>query len=136
MKTKLIAFALTVVSLLTACKKYPEGPALSLRSRAARVANTWKMEKVLFNNIDVTSAYTNISYIETYDKNGGYSYASNIGSGNGKWAFENKDTQIKRNGVSGQSSADMTILKLKEKSFWYKYDDGNDVMEFHLIPKE
>lgn len=134
-KVKLIAAVLTVLFAVTSCKKYPNGPSISFETRKARVANTWKMEAVTVNGADITSAYTNISYTETYTKTGDYSYGSNLGSGSGKWAFENKDTQIKRNGVSGQSSVDLTILRLKEKSFWYKFVDGKDTYEFHLIPK-
>lgn len=134
MKTKNILFGILVIaSSLTSCKKYPDGPTISLRSRTERVANTWKMEQVMLNGSDVTSTFTNINYTETYDKSGNYSYSSTVGSGSGKWSFENKDTQIKRQGVSGQSTLDLTILRLKEKSFWYKYADGNDNYEFHLV---
>ena len=107
---------------------------LSFRSRAARVANEWKMEKVLQNGSDVTSLYTGINYVETYDKDGNYSYSSTMGSGSGKWDFQSKDTQIKRSGVSGQPSITMTILRLKQRSFWYSFMDGNVHYEFHLIP--
>ena len=135
MKTKNILIGILVIaSSLTSCKKYSDGPTISLRSRTERVANTWKMEQVMLNGSDVTSAFTSINYTETYDKSGSYSYSSTVGSGSGKWSFENKDTQIKRQGVSGQSTVDLTILRLKEKSFWYKYTDGNDNYEFHLIP--
>jgi len=71
--------------------------------------------------------------METYDKDGNYSYASTKGSGAGKWAFQNDDLEIKRSGVSGQSSYDMVILLLKEKTFWYKIVDGSDTYEFHFV---
>src|ERR1035437_7977486 len=135
MKKKYILIGiLVIVSSLTSCKKYPDGPWISLETRTARVANTWKMEQIMLNGSDITSTLTSINYTETYDKSGNYSYSSTIGSGSGKWSFENKDTQIKRQGVSGQSSEDLTILRLEEKSFWYKYTDGKDNYEFHLIP--
>ncbi len=135
MKRKnILTGVLILIALITACKKYPDGPWISLETRTARVANVWKMEQVTLNGSDVTSTYKNINYTETYDKSGNYSYNSSVGNGSGKWAFENKDTQIKRNGVSGQSSEDLTILRLKEKSFWYKFTDGKDSYEFHLIP--
>jgi hypothetical protein len=135
MKKKYILIGiLVIVSSLTSCKKYPDGPWISLETRTARVANTWKMEQIMLNGSDITSTLTSINYTETYDKSGNYSYSSTVGSGSGKWSFENKDTQIKRQGVSGQSSEDLTILRLEEKSFWYKYTDGKDNYEFHLIP--
>ena len=135
MKTKnLLLCFFVILSSLASCKKYSEGPSLSLRSRAERVANTWKMEQVIINGSDVTTTYTGMNYTETYDKGGAYSYNSSLGGGSGKWAFQENDTQIKRNGVSGQPTVDMTILRLKEKSFWYRFTDGKDTYEFHLVP--
>jgi hypothetical protein len=135
MKTKNILICiLLIASSLASCKKYPEGPSISLRSRTARVTNTWKMEMVMENGSDITSTLNNIHYTETYDKNGNYSYNSTAGSGSGRWMFENKETHIRRQAVSGQPTVDLIILRLKEKSFWYRYTDGNEVFEFHLIP--
>lgn len=137
MKTKIFFLSLcTVVLSLTSCKKYQEGPSISLRSKAERVSNTWKMEKVTMNGTDITSMYTSINYLETYDKEGVYSYTSTADSGSGQWTFEANNEQIRRKGVSGQPTLDLTILKLKEKSFWYTVVDGGDTYEFHLIPNE
>ena len=135
---KKIAFITALVlstMFIESCKKYPDGPSLSFRTRTARVANTWKVSSCTINGTDFTSTYTNINYSETYDKSGAYSYSSSLGNGSGKWAFENKDTQIKRNGVSGQSSEDMTILKLKEVEFWFSFVDGGSTYVFHMVPK-
>ena len=131
----LITIAFLALSIFS-CKKYPEGPGLSLRSRTERVANTWKMEKVTLNNVDITNGFTTFNYTETYDKNGNYSYNSTLDSGDGKWDFQADESEIRRSGVSGQSSEDLIILKLKENEFWYRIDDGNDVYEFHLVPVE
>lgn len=137
MKTRTIFLCTLIFSslLFMSCKKYAEGPAISFRSRAERVANTWKMERVVKNGNDITSAYTTIDYTETYTKDGAYSYISAAGSGSGKWEFLDRDSKIKRSGVSGQPSLMLTILKLKEDSFWYRYTDGGDDYEFHLVPK-
>jgi hypothetical protein len=126
---------LATVLLFSCKKKYPDGPPISIRSPESRVANTWQTEKVLKNGSDVTADYTNIGYTEVYEKNGNYSYSSNTLSGSGKWMLENRNKEIKRNGVSGQPSVLMTILRLKEKSFWYYYTDGGVKYEFHLVPK-
>lgn len=117
---------------LSRCKKYEEGPAISFRSKTARVANTWKVESYTVNGVDLTSTLNNINYTETYDKDGNYSYSSTLGSGSGKWEFQSSKEQIKRSGVSGQSSETLIILKLKQKEFWYYYMDGNDKNEIHL----
>lgn len=133
MTTKNIFFIILIIGAsLMGCKKYPEGPALSLRSKTARVANTWKIESYTINGVDNTSALKNINYTETYDKDGNYSYNSSLGTGSGKWEFQSGKEQIKRSGVSGQSSETLFILRLKEREFWYYYLDGNDRHEVHL----
>lgn len=133
MKIKIIYTCIVIVTAsIIGCKKYEEGPILSLRSKTARVANTWKVESFTMNGSDFTSTFTSINYTETYDKDGNYSYNSSAGSGSGKWVFESDKEQIKRSGVSGQSSATLYILRLKEREFWYYYMNGNDRHEFHL----
>jgi hypothetical protein len=135
MKTKLsIAIMFFVVILLPSiqsCKKYPDGPMISLRSRAERVANTWKVDNYKINGNDYTSLVS--GYTETYTKKGNYSYSWGILNGSGVWAFQNKDSEIKINGTDNQASRKLTILKLEEKSFWYYYYEGNDKHELHLI---
>jgi len=133
MITKNIFFSILIIGAsLMGCKKYPEGPALSLRSKTARVANTWKVESYTINGVDNTSALKSINYTETYDKDGNYSYNSSLGTGSGKWEFQSSKEQIKRSGASGQSTETLFILRLKEREFWYYYLNGNDRHEVHL----
>ena len=138
MTTKNIFSIILIISAsLTGCKKYEEGPALSLRSKTARVVNTWKVESYTINGVDITSSLTSINYTETYDKDGNYSYNSSAGTSSGKWEFQSDKEQILRSGVSGQGSSTETlfILRLKEREFWYYYLDGNDKHEIHLAEK-
>lgn len=121
-----------IIGALAGCKKYEEGPSLSFRSREARVANTWKVASYTINGTDNTSVLANINYLETYDKDGNYSYSSSLGTGTGRWEFQSSDQEIKRSGVSSQSTETLVILRLKEKEFWYYYLDGNDRHEFHM----
>lgn len=133
-KSKLLTaflFAALLLSIVPACKKYPEGPAISFRSRAERVANTWKVDNYKVNGSDYTSLVS--GYRETFSKDGAYSFSWGGVSGTGKWAFQTDDKEIKLNGVSNQSSYTLVILKLEEKQFWYYYMDGNDKKEFHMV---
>lgn len=125
--------ALTLATTFAGCKKYPDGPEFSLRTRASRVANTWKVENYKINGSDFTSLVS--SYTETFSKNKSYSYSWGILDGSGTWAFQNKDAEIKLTGNDNQSSHTLTILKLEEKTFWYYYMNGNDKYELHLIQK-
>ncbi len=137
MKTKLSVSVIILGALimlgLQSCKKYPEGPAFSLRTKTERVSNTWKVDNYKINNSDYTSLMS--SYTETFTKEGDYSYTWGSLDGTGKWAFQNDKEQIKLTGTKNQDSHDLVILKLEEKSFWYYYMDGNDKHELHLIPR-
>jgi hypothetical protein len=123
------------IFFVTACKKYENGPFLSLRSKTGRVANTWRVASYTINGVDSTATLININYTETYEKSGAFSYNSTVGHSSGKWDFllDNKD--ILRAGVLGQgaSSKILHILKLKDKEFWYEIVDGSNVAEMHLI---
>ena len=133
MSTKnIFACMLILGASLIGCKKYEEGPALSFRSKTARVSNTWKVMSYTINSADNTPFLTSINYTETYDKDGNYSYNSTLDAGAGKWEFQADKEQIKRSGVSGQPTETLYILRLKEKEFWYYFLDGNDKHEIHL----
>lgn len=135
--TKKISIILTLVALcimpvVQSCKKYPDGPLISFSSRTARVANTWRVDTYLLNGTDYTSVMA--GYLETYSKDGNYSYTWGNHAGTGVWAFQNSDEEIRLTGISHQESRSLIILRLENKSFWYYYMDGNDRKEFHMIP--
>jgi len=126
----IIAFMLPIMQ---GCKKYPDGPMISLLSRTDRVANTWQVDNYKLNGTDYTSLMS--SYTETYSKSGAYSYAWGILAGSGTWKFQNNDAEILITGTTNQSTVTLTILKLEEKEFWYYYMDGTDKKEYHMIQK-
>lgn len=130
-KLILVPFVLFSLSItLSNCKKYPDGPVVSLRSKTERVSNSWKIENYKVNGDDLTSIVTD--YHETFYKNGNYSFSWGILSGYGNWNFENNKKEIKLSGSESQTSRRLFILKLEEKSFWYYYMEDNDKHEVHL----
>jgi hypothetical protein len=135
--TKKISIVLTLLVIcmmpvVQSCKKYPDGPLINFESRTNRVANTWRVETYLLNGTDYTSLMA--GYIETYSKDGNYSYTWGNIAGTGVWAFQNSDEEIRLTGISHQESRTEIILRLESKSFWYYYMDGNDRKEFHMVP--
>ncbi|MBK8615468.1 MAG: hypothetical protein IPN85_18880 [Flavobacteriales bacterium] len=54
-------------TLSTGCGKYEDGPDFSLRSRASRIANTWKVESARKGGDDVTSSFTQYELNMTKD---------------------------------------------------------------------
>lgn len=129
----IILFTTLMIPTFQGCKKYEDGPALSLRSRTARVVNTWSVESYTVNGVNYTSLLAD--YNETYTKSGTYSYQYGTITGGGTWAFQNKDKEIRLTGSGNQSSQTLFILKLENKTFWYYYMDGSDKYELHLIEK-
>lgn len=136
MKTKftltIMLFMLGCIAIINqGCKKYEDGPLLSLHSRAERVANTWRIDNYKINGNDYTSLLA--GYTESYSKDGNYSYSWGNNAGTGTWTFQNKDEEVRIIGNSNQSNVTLFILKLQEKEFWYYYMDGNDRHELHMI---
>lgn len=137
---------ITSALLLTECKKYPEGPSISFRSKSERVANTWKLSKYYEKNVDLTSnfntAYTKFTFTTT--KGGDYTLTRELfslanTSETGNWSFSsNKKTFIlSPTSISLgtlPSSSSWQILKLYEKEMWLRNIDSNGkVIEYHLV---
>jgi hypothetical protein len=109
----IIILAALLVPTIQSCKKYPDGPLISFRSRTERVANTWKIDNYQKNGNDYTSLMA--GYTETYSKDGNYSYSWGSLAGTGNWHFQNDDNQIKLTGITNQGTYNLVILKLEEK---------------------
>lgn len=131
--TLLILFCGILMPTLESCQKYEEGPSISFRTKKERLSNRWEVDNYKINGSDFTSLAT--SYDETFSKSGAYSYTWSLFSGEGTWAFQNNDMEIKLTGNDDQSSRTLYILKLEEKSFWYYYTKDGDRHEFHMIGK-
>jgi hypothetical protein len=135
-KNKIAIIALLALSFsastFQSCKKYENGPTLSLRSRTQRVSNVWKIENYTLDGVDLTNQVK--GYTETFDTDKNYSYSWGLLSGKGKWDFQNDDKEVKVYGIDGQTSRVLTILKLEEKSFWYKSVNNGQTAVMHLIP--
>ena len=134
----LIASVITLMVTMGGCKKYEEGPFISLRTKTERIANTWRVDEYFLNNTNQTSTIDTWmpNYTQTFTKEGTYSYHTNFFDGSGTWDFIDQKEKIRIvvSSSFGDDITDIYILKLKEKELWYYYLDGNDKHEFHLIP--
>jgi hypothetical protein len=126
------AILLSAVFFMLSCNKYPDGPALSIRSKTARVSNTWKVENYMVNGQDRTALYA--GYLESFSPDGNYTYTLGESSGTGRWNFQNNSSEIKITGISNLESRVIVILRLENNSFWYYYTDGKEYRELHLVP--
>ncbi|MDP1803292.1 MAG: hypothetical protein Q8L81_18160 [Bacteroidota bacterium] len=132
MKAKTILLSLfALISLITfdSCKKYPDGPTLSLRTKTGRVSNVWKVEKCTKNGADITASKNDRTY--EFRKDGVFIYTSGSKTEQGSWAFINKKEWLD---VKTSDPYKWEILRLKEKEMWVRENDG-DVFEYHLVPR-
>ncbi|MEI6022118.1 MAG: DUF5004 domain-containing protein [Bacteroidota bacterium] len=126
MKTKTILLAILAtfitITLLSSCKKYVDGPMISLRTKKARVTGDWKLESATSNGTDITSSFNsnfewNIEGDETFKMKA-------VGSGTllteitGTWKFgEDKDDIYFT--PSGGTETSYRITRLKNKELWF-----------------
>lgn len=139
MKNYITLFGMAAVMLSTAsCSKYEEGPAISLRSKKARVANTWKIESAYRNGNDVTADYD--QYQLQMTTNGDAKLVALYTSGNftveyetdGTWKFSDDKETLVLDFNNDEADTRYQILRLKEKELWLREEGGED--ELHLVP--
>ena len=130
------------VLLFTACNKYEEGPAVSLRTKVGRVSNNWQVSSAYQNGVDKTSDFNAAfaGYLLDIRKDNTYTlqyspFSVGTVTDNGHWKFNDEKTHIIFTDSDGDVS-DYTIIRLKEKELWVRFhDDNNSEWEVHLVPK-
>ncbi len=113
---RILLLSLVVLLTVGACKKYPEGPILSLQSRDARVAGSWAVEKVVVNSQESTGYYSKYTY--SYGSDNSYTEDNGFNSIKGSWAFTANQDSIIINYNASQVLHRFKILKLKKKAMW------------------
>ncbi len=118
---------ISIILLLFACKKYEQGPLISLHSKKGRLIQKWEVQLV-FNpdNIVQTFPYTGtIEFKEDYI----YEEVSNGDSIIGDWDFSPKKTHVH---VYNPGFISYKILKLEKNNLWLLDEVAN--REYHLTP--
>lgn len=142
MKMNIKVFALFFIgmtSVLSSCKKYEDGPGISLRSKEERIANTWKVDKAYENGNDITNQYD--QYELQMLRNGQATLVAIYSTGNfnfefetnGTWDLVNDNDDLRLDFEDDDADRTYQILRLKEKELWLR-EKGGDV-ELHLIPR-
>ncbi len=140
---------LITASVFVSCKKYPDGPGISLRSKKSRLENSWKIVKFTLNGEDKTADAQNTyykDYVLAISKSGtytlNYSFFTLPVNETGKWEFADDKRQVaftKETGNTGASIGDKTnwtILKLKANEMWAQQIQSNgDLYVIHLETK-
>jgi hypothetical protein len=117
MKNKLFLFAsLLVMTIVSSCGKYEDGPAFSLRSRTARLQGDWTLE-------EYAGQAASGSIKMTINKDGSYTSSSSFGSYTGTWKWTSSDEKVVFSSVLGDQTT--TVTRLANKEFWYTDDNGD-----------
>lgn len=133
--------------LLFSCNKYDDGPPLSVRTKKARVAGDWRIDKYIENGMDRTDNYR-AQYSDetvTFKKDGTFSssatsttaWGGSTTTDYGSWSFVNDEQQLSKKSFSSGEPADtMQILRLTNKDLWVKTVSGLPLIEIHYRAKK
>ena len=131
MKTLKLTTLLLAVALVfgsTSCK-YEDGPGLSLRTKKARVAGDWVIEKTIDEDGDVDTDWDGFDINFDKDGTGKSSYTYTFGgttttsTNTFKWEFTNSKKNIQITDEDGDVT-ESTILRLTNDEMWIKDKDG------------
>lgn len=136
---------LIVFAGLASCKKYEDGPGLSLRTKKARLSNQWSVKEYYEDHEDKTSDYRSIIEQEMLEirKDGTYSYneTSNwpwgIPADEGKWEWKDDKESVTLTSTPHDNRIEYRILRLKEMELWVETTDSTGkLLEYHFVTKE
>lgn len=133
---KLVAFLAAIVLIVSvnSCKKYEDGPLLSLRSKTARIVNEWVIDKVMTNGVDVTANYPD-DYLLTINDDLTYTMLGNAVTQEGTWAFDEKKESIIFTLTSSGMEYLYTIKRLKNKELTLVQDINSEVYTYYYVQK-
>jgi hypothetical protein len=127
---------LAIVALLPACKKYDEGPSVSLLSKKARLTGEWEVARFYLNEEQIQ--LTNKEEM-TVNKNGTLSKSTLIGTNtynsDGNWAFSDDKLSLLVT-YSATSSETWSIKKLSNKQLFVEITQPNgSVARYEYVKK-
>jgi hypothetical protein len=141
MKKKLLVLplvALTLLTVLSACNKYEEGPVVSFRSKYSRVVNTWKAKNIFRDALDVTAWYTDWSMDLTEDGRlliTDRDEQDSVLTQEGFWDLINKNEEIQflyTKPAIAEDRMTVKILKLAKDELWYEHATDSVTWQFRL----
>lgn len=132
---KSIIITLLFTISLSSCKKYPDGPSISLRTKKHRLIGEYSLEKYTLNGTDKTDFLKTLggpNYMFHIEKDGTYHVHGNLDD-EGKWEFtSDKKSVLLTSLTAGSTEQKYEILKLENKNIWLKHTLTNgDVEEYH-----
>jgi hypothetical protein len=135
MKRILAVVVLLAIGLgMNSCKKYDEGPMISLRSKNARMANEWVIDKVMTNGVDVSSNFSD-DFLWNIKDDGTYILTSNGVDQDGTWTFDDDKVKITFEEGSTGTLEVFDILMLKNKELTLEQTVLTEVYTYYFVEK-
>jgi hypothetical protein len=127
-----LMFAVCTIISLSGCKKYEDGPGLSLSSKKSRVVANWEFKKVTYSSVDLTSEFLDFTW--EIKKDGQFNMVSNGNIDHGKWDFaldkEALEFRYDDGGIERYN-----IKRLTAKDLWMEFIDSGDTIYIELSAK-
>lgn len=126
-----ILVAVCIIITLVGCKKYEDGPGLSLRSKKSRISADWEFKKVIYNSVDETSDYIGSSW--EIKKDGGFKLVLDGYIESGTWEFATD-----KEAIDFDQFGDImrwNIKRLTSKELWIENIDNGDTTYCELSAK-
>ena len=132
---KISVLIIALSSILVSCKKYVDGPMVSLRTKKARLTGDWVIDKVTVNGEDKTADYQAVqgaNFVLKIEKDEKY-HTEGAFPDAGSWKLgEDKDDVYFTSDQPGSKEQPFRILRLKNKELWLKATDiFANVTEIH-----
>jgi hypothetical protein len=109
------------------CKKYPDGPVLSLRTKKARIVGEWQLDQVIKNGTDSSDyykAYLGSNYKLLIKAHYVYWVLGNF-PGDGTWRFDDEKEKIYFQPIDKREpEIEYEIRRLKSRQLWLRHTDS------------
>lgn len=132
--------AIILLGTITGCKKYEEGPLLSLKSKDARATNVWQAKYVFQDGIDYTVYFEDWSLDMREDGRIVITDKDELDSTvtqEGFWDLTNDKEELRLLFSVPRVDPDRkfySITRLTSKEFWFKEYTDSTTWEFRLEP--
>lgn len=136
---KILGIGVITTIALSSCNKYEDGPIVSLKSKKARVENTWVVAEATNEGNDVTSTYDRFELYLSIDGDATLEAEYQLGdiqvttSTDGTWSFNNNKEDLILDYENDDADEEYQILKLSSDELWLRVK-GDD-LEIHFESK-